>query len=72
MNTLVGENRLQEMVDNKCDGMDVETVEAVLDIAARCTNANPDNRPSMNKIMQMLEEVTSPCLSEFYESHSDC
>ncbi|XXG40162.1 hypothetical protein AAC387_Pa01g0948 [Persea americana] len=72
MNTLVGENRLQEMVDNKCDGMDVETVEAVLDIAARCTDANPDNRPSMNKIMQMLEEVTSPCLSEFYESHSDC
>ncbi|XP_077233730.1 leucine-rich repeat protein kinase family protein [Tasmannia lanceolata] len=73
MNTLVGENHLEEIVDKKCMGIDVETVEAVLDIAARCTDANPDNRPSMNRVYQILEEeVMSPCPSEFYDTHSDC
>ncbi|KAK9119440.1 hypothetical protein Scep_017533 [Stephania cephalantha] len=71
MNTLIGENRLEDIVDERCIDANVETVEAVLDIAARCTDANPDDRPSMNRVLQMLEEVMSPCPSEFYESHSD-
>ncbi|KAL5976518.1 hypothetical protein ACLOJK_020851 [Asimina triloba] len=72
MNTLMRENRMQEIVDRKCKDADIETVEAVLDVAARCTDANPDDRPSMNRILQLLEEIISPCLSEFYDSHSDC
>ncbi|KAK9116889.1 hypothetical protein Sjap_015836 [Stephania japonica] len=71
MNTLIGENRLEDIVDERCIDANVETVEAVLDIAARCTDANPDDRPSMNRVFQMLEEIMSPCPSEFYESHSD-
>ncbi|KAI3931356.1 hypothetical protein MKX01_040273 [Papaver californicum] len=71
MNTLVGENQLEDIVDSKCTDADIDTLEAVLLIAARCTDANPDDRPSMNQVFQMLEEVTSPCASEYYESHSD-
>ncbi|XP_068647454.1 LRR receptor-like serine/threonine-protein kinase FEI 1 [Aristolochia californica] len=72
MNTLVRESRLHEVVDKNCKDADIETVEAVLDIASKCTNANPESRPSMNRVLQMLEEeVLSPCPSEFYETHSD-
>ncbi|KAI3970616.1 hypothetical protein MKX01_024263 [Papaver californicum] len=71
MNTLVGENQLEDIVDSECTDADIDTLEAVLVIAARCTDANPDDRPSMNQVFQMLEELASPCPSEFYESHSD-
>ncbi|KAK4750731.1 hypothetical protein SAY87_004213 [Trapa incisa] len=72
MNTLLQENRLEDIVDERCTDADPETVEAVLDIAAKCTDANPDERPSMNQVLQLLEqEVISPCASDFYESHSD-
>ncbi|OVA00319.1 Protein kinase domain [Macleaya cordata] len=71
MNTLVGENRLEDIVDKRCTDANVETVEALLDLAAKCTDANPDDRPLMNRVLQTLEEIMSPCPSEFYESHSD-
>ncbi|KAJ4712180.1 Receptor-like protein kinase [Melia azedarach] len=72
MNTLLRENRLEDVVDKRCIDIDLETVEAVLEIAAKCTDANPDDRPSMNQVLQLLEqEVMSPCPSDFYESHSD-
>ncbi|KAK2993329.1 hypothetical protein RJ640_005365 [Escallonia rubra] len=72
MNTLVKENRLDDVVDRRCSDVDVETVEAVLEIASRCTDANPDDRPSMQQVLQLLEqEVMSPCPSDFYDSHSD-
>lgn len=72
MNTLLRENRLEDVLDKRCLGADAETVEAILDIAARCTDAIPDERPSMNQVLQLLEqEVMSPCPSDFYESHSD-
>nr|QAS62442.1 LRR receptor-like serine/threonine-protein kinase FEI 1 [Sedum alfredii] len=72
MNTLLKQNRLEDVVDKKCRDADVETVEAVLEIAARCTDADPDERPTMGQILQVLEqEVMSPCQSDFYESHSD-
>ncbi|KAK6249918.1 hypothetical protein SCA6_003923 [Theobroma cacao] len=46
--------------------------EAILEIAAKCTDANPDQRPTMSQVLQLLEqEVMSPCPSDFYESHSD-
>ncbi|KAF6164328.1 hypothetical protein GIB67_029211 [Kingdonia uniflora] len=71
MNTLVRESRLENIVDKTCTDVNMETVEAVLDIAARCTNPNPDDRPSMNRVSQMLEEIMLPCPSEFDDSHSD-
>ncbi|KAJ8452363.1 hypothetical protein Cgig2_006168 [Carnegiea gigantea] len=72
MNTLLREKRLEDIVDKRCPDVDLETAAAVLDIAARCTDADPDHRPSMNEVLQLLEqEVMSPCPSDFYESHSD-
>ncbi|CAL5198340.1 unnamed protein product [Lathyrus oleraceus] len=72
MNTLLKENRLEDVVDRRCTGADAETLEVILELAARCTDSNADDRPSMNQVLQLLEqEVMSPCPSEFYESHSD-
>ena len=49
-----------------------ETVEAILEIAATCTDSNPDDRPAMSEVLQMLEqEVLSPYPSDFYESQSE-
>lgn len=72
MNTLLRQNQLEDLVDKRCTGTDVETLEAILEIAARCTDANPDDRPSMNLVLQLLEqEIMSPCPSDLYESQSD-
>lgn len=72
LNTLLKENALDDVVDPRCGDADAETVEAVLNIAASCTEPNPDDRPSMNEILQQLEqEIMSPCPSDFYESQSD-
>lgn len=72
MNTLVRENRLEEILDKRCTDADVETVEAIIEIAARCTDSSPDERPTMQQVLQLLEqEVMSPCPSDFYDSHSD-
>ncbi|KAF7134641.1 hypothetical protein RHSIM_Rhsim08G0160400 [Rhododendron simsii] len=72
MNTLLRENRLEDVVDRRCTDADAETVEAIIEIAAKCTDANPDNRPAMQQVLQFLEEeVMSPYPSDFYDSHSD-
>ncbi|KAF4367612.1 hypothetical protein F8388_011251 [Cannabis sativa] len=72
MNTLLKENRLEDIVDNRCKDADAETVEAILEVASRCTDSNPDDRPSMGEVLQLLEqEVMSPYPSDFYESQSD-
>ncbi|XP_050224682.1 LRR receptor-like serine/threonine-protein kinase FEI 1 [Mercurialis annua] len=72
MNTLLKENRLEDVVDKKCSDVDMESVEAILEIAARCTDAISDDRPTMNNVSQLLEqEVMSPCPSDYYESQSD-
>ncbi|XP_057785242.1 LRR receptor-like serine/threonine-protein kinase FEI 1 [Salvia miltiorrhiza] len=69
MNT---QKRVEDIVDRRCRDAAVETVEVLVEIAARCTDADPEERPSMQQVLQLLEqEVMSPCLSEFYESHSD-
>jgi hypothetical protein len=51
--------------------VEVEAVEAILDIAAMCTDADPGQRPSMSAVLKMLEEeILSPCMSElYYEQH---
>lgn len=73
MNVLVRENRVEDIVDKRCSDADVETVEAILEVAARCTDADPDERPPMEQVLQLLEqEVMSPCPSDFYDSQSEC
>ncbi|CAA6659052.1 unnamed protein product [Spirodela intermedia] len=65
MNTLSEQDLFDDVVDPKCSGIDMESVEAVLDIAAMCTEAGPDDRPTMGGVLQMLEEVVlSPCPSD--------
>lgn len=74
MNTLVKEKRMEQVIDRRCcRDADAETVEAMIEIAARCTDANPEERPSMKHVLQLLEQEVnvSPCSSESYESHSD-
>ncbi|RDY11901.1 LRR receptor-like serine/threonine-protein kinase FEI 1 [Mucuna pruriens] len=72
MNTLLRENRLEDVVDKRCTDADAGTLEVILELAASCTDGNADDRPSMNQVLQLLEqEVMSPCPTEFYESHSD-
>ncbi|KAK7317232.1 hypothetical protein RJT34_01283 [Clitoria ternatea] len=72
MNAFRRENRLEDVVDKRCSDADCESVEVILELAANCTDANADDRPSMNQVLQLLEqEVMSPCPSDFYESHSD-
>ncbi|XP_019438025.1 PREDICTED: LRR receptor-like serine/threonine-protein kinase FEI 1 isoform X1 [Lupinus angustifolius] len=62
MNTLLKENRLEVVVDKRCIDADVGSLEVLLDVAARCTDANADDRPSMNQVLQILEqEIMSPC-----------
>ncbi|MQM17290.1 hypothetical protein Taro_050260 [Colocasia esculenta] len=68
MNMLSEQNMFDDIVDQKCGGVDFEAVESVLDIAAMCTDANPDKRPTMDRVLKMLEEVVlSPCPTDFYE-----
>uniref|UniRef100_A0ACD5W6Y7 Uncharacterized protein n=1 Tax=Avena sativa TaxID=4498 RepID=A0ACD5W6Y7_AVESA len=71
LNTLTGEHRLEEIVDERSGDVEVEAVEAILDIAAMCTDADPGQRPSMSAVLKMLEEeILSPPLSElYYEQH---
>ncbi|XP_059444321.1 LRR receptor-like serine/threonine-protein kinase FEI 2 [Corylus avellana] len=72
MNMLLKQNQLEQVVDKRCADTDMETLEAILEIAAQCTDANPDDRPTMSQVLQLLEqEIMSPCPSDFYESHSD-
>lgn len=72
MNTMVRENKLEDVVDKRCTDTDTDTVEAIIEIAARCTDANPDERPTMQQVLKFIEEeVMSPCVSDDYESHSD-
>jgi len=72
VNTLMRENRLEEIVDTRCDYTCKESMEAVLQIILRCIASNPQERPTMNQVVQMLEaETMSPCSSDFYVSNSE-
>ncbi|CAH2043803.1 unnamed protein product [Thlaspi arvense] len=74
MNTLLKENRLEDVMDKRCMDVDEDSVEALIEIAARCTAANPEDRPAMNQVVQLLEqEVMSPssAIDYYDDSHSD-
>ncbi|XP_013606860.1 PREDICTED: LRR receptor-like serine/threonine-protein kinase FEI 1 isoform X3 [Brassica oleracea var. oleracea] len=76
MNTLLKEDRLEDVMDKRCVDVDEESVEVLIEIAARCTAANPEDRPAMNQVVQLLEqEVMSPssatAIDYYDDSHSD-
>lgn len=62
-----------EIFDPKIiDGAPKEQLESVLQIAVTCINTAPEERPTMDRVVQLLEADTlSPCpseLSNFYRS----
>ncbi|GER38562.1 receptor-like protein kinase [Striga asiatica] len=65
MNERLRGNQLGVVLDKRCSDADFETVELVVEITARCTDANPDERPTMLE----QELMTSAYLTEFYDSH---
>nr|DAD24933.1 TPA_asm: hypothetical protein HUJ06_026397 [Nelumbo nucifera] len=72
LNFLVVENRQREIVDPQCEGVQVESLDALLSIAIQCVSSSAEDRPTMHRVVQILEsEVMTPCPSDFYDSNSD-
>ncbi|KAI4372175.1 hypothetical protein MLD38_010444 [Melastoma candidum] len=72
LNTLVTENRQREIVDSQCEGMQTESLDALLSIAIQCISSSPEDRPTMHRVVQLLEsDVMTPCPSDLYDSNSD-
>ncbi|CAN1803936.1 LRR receptor-like serine/threonine-protein kinase FEI 1 [Linum perenne] len=72
LNYLASENRQRDIVDPHCEGLQVECLDALLSVAIRCVSSSPEDRPTMHRVIQLLEsEVMTPCPSEFYDSSSE-
>lgn len=52
---LLRENRLQDMVDRNLLIYDVEEVETIIQVALLCTQGNPEDRPTMAEVVNMLQ-----------------
>lgn len=76
-NLCIKENMQSAIFDPKLtEVIHREQMESYLQIAALCINPVPEERPTMDRVVQLLEADTlSPCpseLSNFYRSpHSD-
>lgn len=72
LNFLVTECRQREIVDQHCEGVQAESLDALISVAIQCVTSNPDDRPTMHRVVQVLEsEVMTPCPSDFYDSSSE-
>lgn len=72
LNFLISENRQREIVDPRCDGVHAETLDPLLAVAIQCVSCVPEDRPTMHRVVQILEsEVMTPCPSDFYDSASE-
>lgn len=72
MNFLATENRQTEIVDPNCEGVQAESLDSLISIAIQCVSSSPEDRPTMHRVVQVLEsEVMTPCPSDFYDSNSD-
>ncbi|CAL9046835.1 LRR receptor-like serine/threonine-protein kinase FEI 1 [Musa acuminata AAA Group] len=72
LNFLIVENRQREIIDPLCEGVQRESLDALLSVAIQCVSSSPEDRPTMHRVVQMLEsEVMTPCPSDFYDSNSD-
>ncbi|XP_057511942.1 LRR receptor-like serine/threonine-protein kinase FEI 1 isoform X2 [Actinidia eriantha] len=69
LNYLVTENRQREIVDPHCEGVQPESLDALLSVAIQCVSSGPEDRPTMHRVVQILESVMTPCPSDFsYDS----
>ncbi|PSR93592.1 LRR receptor-like serine/threonine-protein kinase FEI [Actinidia chinensis var. chinensis] len=69
LNYLVTENRQREIVDLHCEGVQPESLDALLSVAIQCVSSGPEGRPTMHRMVQILESVITPCPSDFcYDS----
>ncbi|XP_011625311.1 LRR receptor-like serine/threonine-protein kinase FEI 1 isoform X1 [Amborella trichopoda] len=73
LNLLVKERRQREILDPLCEGVQEESFDALLSIAINCVSSNVKERPTMHRVVHMLEfEVLAPCPSDFsYSSFDD-
>ncbi|WJX56124.1 LRR receptor-like serine/threonine-protein kinase FEI 1 [Trifolium repens] len=72
LNFLITENRPRDIVDPLCDGVQVESLDVLLSMAIQCVSSSPEDRPTMHRVVQLLEsEIVTPCPSDFYDSSSD-
>ncbi|XP_024995784.1 LRR receptor-like serine/threonine-protein kinase FEI 1 [Cynara cardunculus var. scolymus] len=72
LNYLITEDRQREIIDVNCEGVESETLNALLSVAIQCVSSTPEDRPTMHRVVQTLEsEVMTPCPSDFYDSTSD-
>ncbi|KAI4314584.1 hypothetical protein L6164_027474 [Bauhinia variegata] len=72
LNFLITENRQREIADPQCEGVQSESLDALLSVAIQCVSSSPEDRPTMHRVVQVLEsEVMTPCPSDFYDSNSD-
>lgn len=66
-------NQIEDLVERSClEQVSVERVESILQIALQCISPTPEERPTMDKVVQLLEgDTLSRCpsdLSNFYNS----
>ncbi|XP_060179636.1 LRR receptor-like serine/threonine-protein kinase FEI 1 [Lycium barbarum] len=72
LNYLATESRQREIVDPHCERVQMESLDALLSVATQCVSSNPEERPTMHRVVQILEsEVMTPSPSDFYDSSSD-
>ncbi|CAK9140583.1 unnamed protein product [Ilex paraguariensis] len=72
LNFLVTESRQREILDPNCEVVEAESLDALLLVAIQCVSSSPEERPTMHRVVQILEsEVMTPCPSDFYDSNSD-
>ncbi|KAI3728179.1 hypothetical protein L6452_16811 [Arctium lappa] len=72
LNHLITEDRQHEIINGNCEGVEAETLNALLSVATQCVSLSPEDRPTMHKVVKTLEsEVMTPCPSDFYDSASD-
>lgn len=72
LNFLITENRQHEIVDPYCEGVQAESLDALLSVAIQCVSSSPEDRPTMHRVVQVLEsEVMTPCPSDIYDSDSE-
>ncbi|RWR81118.1 LRR receptor-like serine/threonine-protein kinase FEI 1 isoform X1 [Cinnamomum micranthum f. kanehirae] len=72
LNYLVVENRKRDIIDPHCEGVKMESLDALLSVAIQCVLSTPEDRPTMHRVVQVLEsEVMTTCPSDIYDSSSE-
>ncbi|GKU95957.1 hypothetical protein SLEP1_g9251 [Rubroshorea leprosula] len=72
LNFLITENRQREIIGRNCEGVQAKSLDALLFVAIQCVSSTPEDRPTMHRVVQLLESVVmTPCPSDFYDSNSE-